>query len=422
MTEALFVSLSGPDPGVFDSQVIDYGRFLRGLGIDFRYHLFDGIRSRLRGGRRAARQIEALSRRFDVRIEQRYLLRPLSEPGLRRAAGYLVAAAGRLQRGPGPLLIQARGPEATCVALEAKRRLREAVVIYDARGDAAAETRLEGSMETDPRRRQRWERRARRLEELERRACAGVDHAFAVSRPLRDHIRALGGISPESITVIPCCVNTGRFTFSPADRDDVRTRLGVQGRFVLVYSGSLSLWQIPDRVAALVRALHDRMPEVHLLLLTRDGAGAERYFGSLMQEGVCTRLECLYEEVGRHLCAADAGLLLRHSDAVNRVACPVKFAEYQTNGLPVILSGGIGDVSDDVARTGNGAVLDLETPVDEQAGRVMEALRGGNWREQRTAIGRRAAGLYSRDSYRPVYAQVLSRLGLEVRETAPDAG
>ena len=47
--------------------------------------------------------------------------------------------------------------------------------------------------------------------------------------------------------------------------------------------------------------------------------------------------------------------------------------------------------------------------------------RGGNWREQRTLIGRRAAGLYSRDSYRPVYAQVLSRLGLEVRKTAAGA-
>jgi glycosyltransferase involved in cell wall biosynthesis len=95
----------------------------------------------------------------------------------------------------------------------------------------------------------------------------------------------------------------------------------------------------------------------------------------------------------------------------------VKFAEYQANGLPVILTRGIGDVSDDVERTGDGVVVEIDAPVGEQATRTIEAWRAGGWRERREAIGRRAVERYSRDRYRTAYAEVLARLGVGVSPT-----
>jgi len=52
-----------------------------------------------------------------------------------------------------------------------------------------------------------------------------------------------------------------------------------------------------------------------------------------------------HHEVPGYLAAADVGLLLREPCLVNRVASPVKFAEYLAAGLPVLLTEQIGDYS-----------------------------------------------------------------------------
>src|SRR5262249_43092606 len=148
----------------------------------------------------------------------------------------------------------------------------------------------------------------------------------------------------DRMTVVPCCVDVDRVARPPETRSEVRRRLGLEDRFVLVYSGSLTAYQIPDRVAALMGALRRRRPRTHLLLLTRDRAGAARWFGELTAAGAMTPVEAPYDQVGDYLAAADAALLLRRDDPVNRVACPVKFAEYAVSGLPVVMTPWIGDL------------------------------------------------------------------------------
>jgi glycosyltransferase involved in cell wall biosynthesis len=54
--------------------------------------------------------------------------------------------------------------------------------------------------------------------------------------------------------------------------------------------------------------------------------------------------------VPEYLAAGDLGLLLRDPHPVNRVASPVKFAEYLAAGLPVLVSPGVGDAAAIVER------------------------------------------------------------------------
>lgn len=419
MKKALFASLSGLDPGVFDSQVIDYGLFLRSLGVDFRYLLFEGFRTWLGSRDQVEKTLGDFRRRYGVEIEMRYLLRPLSASGLRRAGARIAKGARELVRDSDRVLIQARGLPAAWAALEAKRRLSSAVVLYDARDDAAAEARMEARRQDRPSERRLWEGRARLLDSLEARVCREADHVLAVSGPLGERIRALGDRAADSVTVVPCCLHPGRFADSLAWRGEMRERLGLADRPVLVYSGSLSVWQAPGRVASLVEEVRKRLPDVLLLLLTKDTDEAERHFGRLRGEGACRLIACGYEEVGRHLAAADAGLLLREEDPVNRVACPVKFAEYQACGLPVILTPGIGDVSGYVLSTGYGIVVRPDEPVSRQAAVIAEVLRGGSWRLLREEIRRKALSLYSRESHAGAYRQVLARLGVEPDRSGP---
>ena len=412
MTEALFVMLSGPDPGVFDAQVLDYGRFMGALGVRFRYLLFDGFRAWMRSGRRAREEVQDLRRRFDAEIELRYMLRPLGGSGLRRATDVVVETVKALRGSGARLLIQARSPEGACVALEARHGMSDLAVLYDARGDAVAEALLEARQQKNDRQRRRWERRAVILERLESRARAEADHILAVSNVLRDRICSEGKVPRNKITVVPCCVNMSRFQFSEAAREAVRARLNLEGKFVLVYSGSLTSWQIPDRLADFVQRLLAADPEAHLLVLSRDVEGAHRFFGRLLDAGRCTLTSCLYEEVGQYLAGADAGLLIRQDDPVNRVACPVKFAEYQTSGLPVILTSDIGDVSEYIEKTGYGAVLRNERPLEEQIPWILEAIRKSKWGQVRKEISEKAKAVFGRDSYRESYLQVLDQLGV----------
>lgn len=409
MLPALFVSLSGPDAGVSESQVMDYGKFVTSLGLQFRYLFFEGMWTGLLSGRQLKRRVAALSRHYSTDIQLRYLPGPLTDAGL-QLAGYTLARVAELLPS-GRVLIQARGAAAACAALAARRRLEAIAVLYDARGDEAAEARLEISTATTRTRRSRWERRAKRLDFLQQRAAAGADHVLAVSNPLRDRLCMLGEIPPARVSVVPCCVDAVRFCRQVFPRQSIRRRLNLDDRVVFVYSGSLGLWQIPDRIAALMEALRACLPAAHLLLLTRDRDAAARFFGRLIEQGTATIEDCPFEAVGDYLAAADVALLLRQDDPVNRVACPVKFAEYQVAGLPVIATPGIGDVSDYLARTGHGLLIRLDESPQDQASRVIAALKDSRWPD-REAIRRQGLKIFSRESYRNVYRGVLSALGI----------
>jgi glycosyltransferase involved in cell wall biosynthesis len=389
--------------------VLEHGRLLRTLGLEFRYLLFEGLRARLsdRGG--IARRLARLRRQFDASIEIRYLPAPLGNTGMWLAA-VRIARAGR-DLAADRLLIQARGSAAACAALGMRRRLRSARVLYDARGDEAAEARLEASLAATRRRRAWWTRRARRMEELQRRAGSEADHILAVSTPLKERICSASGTPPERVTVVPCCVDPRRIAADATVRADVRRRLGIDGRFVLVYSGSLTAYQIPDQVGRLVEAIQRGRPQTHLLLLTRDRAGALRWFGHLAQTGSMTLVEAPYDEVGDYLAAADAALLLRRDDPVNRVACPVKFAEYIVSGLPVIMTPRIGDLGDYIRDTGHGVLVDLDRSPEDQANQVLQAVDSARWID-RAEIRRRGLETFRRESYGEVYRELLARLGI----------
>jgi glycosyltransferase involved in cell wall biosynthesis len=75
----------------------------------------------------------------------------------------------------------------------------------------------------------------------------------------------------------------------------------------------------------------------------------ERLVQTLNRRGIrqedCKVVSAAHTEVPELLAAADLAVLLRDRSNVNRVASPVKFAEYLAAGVPVVLTEGIGDYS-----------------------------------------------------------------------------
>ena len=76
----------------------------------------------------------------------------------------------------------------------------------------------------------------------------------------------------------------------------------------------------------------------------------------------CERKWLDHSEVYKTLSNCDYGILLREDKVTNRVASPVKFAEYLNAGLKVLISPNIGDFSEFTLENNCGAVVKGNIP------------------------------------------------------------
>lgn len=242
----------------------------------------------------------------------------------------------------------------------------------------------------------------RLLRRLEGWAIRRADRIVCVSAHLSRRALRWRPECAGKILVIPCCYDPRL-----AKRDDRRVQrlrqefsLDPHQDFVLTYAGSLSAWNRPEGVLGVFRAFRAIQPRTRLLVLTVDLPTAQLTFGG--EPGVILRA-VLHGEIQNYLAVADLGLLLRERNSVNRVASPVKFAEYLASGLPVLVSPGIGDCPDIVRRERVGYVLDASA----QFSRIVSEIAA-----DRAALRNRcrevAARLFDGDRYLPLYGELLA--------------
>jgi glycosyltransferase involved in cell wall biosynthesis len=146
-------------------------------------------------------------------------------------------------------------------------------------------------------------------------------------------------------------VDGSRFGQGRTQREEMRSALGFGDELVVVYCGSIHRWQCPEASIEAFKTMHQVVTNSRLLILTRQ---TERMLTLLREKGVepeaYTVTTVPHADVPSYLAAADVGLLLREPSVVNRVAAPIKFAEYAAAGVPVLISDGVGDYSDHVRK------------------------------------------------------------------------
>jgi glycosyltransferase involved in cell wall biosynthesis len=130
------------------------------------------------------------------------------------------------------------------------------------------------------------------------------------------------------------------------ERDRTRAVLGIPvGAPILVYVGSIGPQYRLQQMVASFAAVRNLRPDARLLLLTPGqhheqirAACAELPGGSVMIK------EVLPAEVPGYLALADLGLALRASTLSQRAVAPIKVGEYLLTGVPVVYTGGVGDL------------------------------------------------------------------------------
>jgi glycosyltransferase involved in cell wall biosynthesis len=182
---------------------------------------------------------------------------------------------------------------------------------------------------------------------LERRAFRAADGLVTLTRRIWPEIRDWEGLRGRQILheVVPCCADLDRFRFDPAERETIRERLGLQDRYVIVYSGSIGGWYLTEEMADFFSAFLQEYSDAHALWLTPSGHDMIR---SLMtargaDPARYSIIASPPEEVRSYLSASDAGLAFIKPCFSKLASSPTKNAEYLACGLPVIINSDIGD-------------------------------------------------------------------------------
>lgn len=166
---------------------------------------------------------------------------------------------------------------------------------------------------------------------------------FTVSEPLRryliDHIGA-----PEDSVMIPCCVKD---TIPDDNRTKIRQELNIQDKTAILYLGGTQKYQhLEDLVMPFISSALRQSDKCAAVFITQNKEKMSSILSKFQISPERVRLISLaQEQVADYLTAMDVGLLLRAPSKLNNFSQPVKFGEYLSAGIPVVLEEGTGDIS-----------------------------------------------------------------------------
>ena len=199
----------------------------------------------------------------------------------------------------------------------------------------------------------------RLLSALERFAYRRCDHIVPVTEAFRRHIVAKG-IAPEKISVVRNGVDLSLFA-GDADPQQLRARLGFEGKFVVSYVGTHGMAHGLETV--LNAAAQLRSHTGIAFLLVGDGAERQRLLGLRDQLRLTnvTMLEQQPKQLMPQIWAlSDASLVLLRKLPLFETVIPSKIFESMAMGRPIILGVG-GEARAIVEESQSGLVIDPES-------------------------------------------------------------
>lgn len=215
------------------------------------------------------------------------------------------------------------------------------------------------------------------------------------------------GVAPERIAVVPHGVDRGIFRPTPAD-PELANRIGVGGRFVVAYCGTVGLahgLEVVPKAAAELNARGER--QIVFLVV---GAGAR--LAALRQEVSRQRLDnvvCLgqvgSDAVPALLAVADVCLVHLRRTPAFRTAIPSKIFEAAAMGRPIIL-GVEGSAQRFVDELGCGLCIEPEN-ARELADAVVELAADSELRTRLGQVGVSAMAKFDRDRLSTRYLRII---------------
>jgi len=351
--QVLFISYNGMLDPLGQSQVIPYLKELSKLGVEFTLLSYEREHAYTDEGRSRSDALSAELLEFGIEWHR---LRYHKWPSL-PATAFDVAAgvryAARMIRRRQIAMVHARSHIPALIALRLKRRLGTRM-IFDVRGLMAEEYIDAGHWKSNS-------AAARLTKRMEASALDAADGVVTLTDALWAEMLRWPSLQTgaKAHETIPCCIDLETFRFDPQARLARRAELGIENRFVLVYSGSIGGWYMTDEMAAFFAALRKKRPAAFFLWLTQgDQAIIER---SMNAAGVAAEhyavRSVLPATVPSWLSASDAGIAFYQPGTSRLGTSPVKVNEYLACGLPVVVNTGVGDMDQFITGERVGALV-----------------------------------------------------------------
>ena len=192
---------------------------------------------------------------------------------------------------------------------------------------------------------------------IERRVLERADAVLVVSAALADRLEALG-IDRHKVHVIPNGADLAAFEQAPA-REASRAALGLDGRFVVGFAGSLKVWHGVDVLLAAFERFLELEPEARLLIVGA-GPAEETLKESVERTGITGSVVFTgavpHAQIPGLLRAMDVGAA-PFKPVENFYFSPIKLYEYMAAGLCVVASR-LGQIQDVIADRENGLLCE----------------------------------------------------------------
>jgi glycosyltransferase involved in cell wall biosynthesis len=335
----LYISYNGMLDPLGQSQVIPYLKELSHAGVRFTLLSFERERAYTPEGVAECRELHRELAEHQIEWHRlRYHKRP-SLPATMFDVAQGIRLGRRLVKQNRIELVHARSHVPARMALALKRRFG-LKFIFDVRGLLADEYVDAGH----------WQKDSiyySITKASERKALAAADGVVTLTEAIWPFIEKSEGLRGRQVVheVVPCCADLNLFTFNPQERQRLRKEMGVDDRFVIVYSGSIDGWYLTEEMADFFLALRQHEPRAHFLWLT---TGSHARIRELMQaRGMTTQDYTVHTattcDVPSYLSASDAGLAFIKPCFSKLASSPTKYAEYLGCGLPLVINAGVGD-------------------------------------------------------------------------------
>jgi hypothetical protein len=325
LAKLVFLTFNDKPGGIFTSQVIDVCTFLRDeLKNDVELISFISLRG-------------FFSNRKKIRQQFRGSIVLPMWPGIenwRKNAGVL----RRRLKSISPQTVIARGPFAMILA----KSVTDAHVCFDARAAYTAEFeeyKVGGDKIT-----------AKDMKEIEAQAIRDCDQAIAVSHALVQYWRDTFNYSGDKHEVIPCTLRNSESAEPDQEPYD---------KIRIVFAGGAGKWQSIELISPMLEKLFERDSRLELLMLVQSPPEPFKLAEKFPSRVICKWVD--ESQVHNEMTRCDYGWMYRNNSITNCVASPVKFAEYLSAGLNVIISENLGDFSEFVSMHECGIILKKES-------------------------------------------------------------
>ena len=179
------------------------------------------------------------------------------------------------------------------------------------------------------------------------------------------------GAKEENIQTIPCTVDIDIFAYNLNARHRIRQKLNIpEDSIVGIYVGKFGDIYYDEEAFESFETAFDDIQNFHLILLSP--IPAEKLRERITQyTGINKENVHLFfvkqHEVPSYLSAADFAYEFHRTKPSTLFCSPIKVGEYWANGLPIIISKGVGDDAQIIKEAKAGGIFELETNNYKQA-------------------------------------------------------